>query len=228
MKRCDSCFALTPERLLIQIGAPSRGTRLAPSRAMEQPRHHTRSYWETDTPAPLAHPPLAGDFECDVAVVGAGFTGLTAALLIKRAGLRVALLEAREDVALGESGRTTAHLTEVLDERYRRLITDFGREGARLASRAQRDAITWIERIVAVEGIECGFRRVPAFLYTEHERDVTKLREELTAMRKAGLAARLTREVPVRFPVRAGIRVEAQAELHPRDYLRGLAERIPG
>jgi glycine/D-amino acid oxidase-like deaminating enzyme len=86
----------------------------------------------------------------DVAVIGAGITGLTAALLLKRAGRRVAVLEAGT-IGGGVTGFTTAHVTEVLDTRWFRLKKDFGRDGAALAARSQRAALERIAALVAEE-----------------------------------------------------------------------------
>jgi heterodisulfide reductase subunit A-like polyferredoxin len=54
--------------------------------------------------------------QCDVAVIGAGITGLTAALKLKSLGRSVILLDMNE-VGAGDTGHTTAHLTAVLDTR---------------------------------------------------------------------------------------------------------------
>ncbi|MEW5858486.1 MAG: FAD-binding oxidoreductase, partial [Cyanobacteriota bacterium] len=60
------------------------------------------------------YPQLASDITVDVAIVGGGITGLTAALLLKQAGLRVAVIEASQ-IGSGVTGYTTAHLTEAAD-----------------------------------------------------------------------------------------------------------------
>lgn len=67
-----------------------------------------------------AQPPqfqkLGRDFPADVAIVGAGISGMTAAYLLSRAGKRVAVMD-DGNAASGETGRTTAHLTCALDLR---------------------------------------------------------------------------------------------------------------
>ena len=65
----------------------------------------------------------------DVAVIGGGITGVTCAWMLKRAGKSVALFEA-DEIASGVTGRTTAHLTEVLDTRFHQLISYFGEDAA--------------------------------------------------------------------------------------------------
>lgn len=198
--------------------------------------NYTTSVWSDAAPAPrypaLPSPSLAradqavGDV-FDVAIVGGGVTGLTAARLLARAGKRVVLLESRR-IGKGETEKSTAHLTEVLDVRFQRLLSRFGEDGARLCARAQREAIATIQRLVIEERIDCGFARVPGYLYAEDAGDLAPLREEAEAARRLGVDAELTAEVPLPFPVAGGVRFAGQAQLHPRAYLHGLADGLAG
>ena len=180
----------------------------------------TESLWRgTHTLGAFA--PLAGDLSADVAIVGGGIPGLTAAVILARAGQRVVLLE-RDGVGSGETGHTTSHLTEAIDARYHSLIRDFGEEGAKLAARSSREAIDWIESLVHQAGIDCGFERVPGYLYTERQSDLEKLADELDAARRAGCAVEWVDDVPLPFPTRGGIRWAQQAQVHATAYLDGL------
>ena len=185
------------------------------------------SVWQATTPPDGPFPSLEHDLEVDVAIVGGGVSGLTAAVLLKRAGKRVAVLE-KGRIAAGETGHTTAHLTEVVDTRFRTLEQDFGEAEARLVAESSRDAIAQIESLVQEHGIECGFRRVPAWLYTERESEVDQLLEERDAARRAGLEVQYIGHVPLPFAVKGALRFERQAELHPREYLLPLARTVPG
>ena len=77
----------------------------------------TQSSWLGTAPAPPPYAPLRENTQADVVVVGAGIAGLTTAYLLAREGQQVVV---REDGAIGsgESGRTTAHLSNALDDRY--------------------------------------------------------------------------------------------------------------
>ncbi|MGI8785904.1 MAG: FAD-dependent oxidoreductase [Acidobacteriota bacterium] len=161
----------------------------------------------------------------DVAIVGAGVTGLTAALLLARAGRKVVVLD-KSSIATGESSRTTAHLTEILDTYSHRLIEDFGLHDARLMATSCRAALEQIAATVKSEKIACGFRRVNGYLYTEHEEDVAELREELEASRQLGMKASWTKKTPLPFSVAGALQFDNQAEFHPRRYLLRLAKII--
>jgi glycine/D-amino acid oxidase-like deaminating enzyme len=92
-------------------------------------------------------PPLEADRDVDVAVIGAGITGVTAAYLLKAAGKRVALVEASR-VGFGATGYTTAKLTVGHNLIYRDLVDSFGVEIAALYARSNQEAIDSIADLV--------------------------------------------------------------------------------
>ena len=189
---------------------------------MDAPHAAERSpLWSEGVSLPSL-PALAQDFTVDVAIVGGGVTGLTAALLLQRAGKSVAILE-RYGVAAGVTGRTTAHLTEALDTRYHMINRDFGEGGGRLAALGTRQAIDRIAAFVREEKIECDHGVVPGYLFSETEEDVPALEKERDAARAAGLYVELTRGAPLPFKVAAALRFPNQAQVQPTAYLKGLA-----
>ena len=141
-----------------------------PSATREAPRRTagpampkaSQSLWIASTRYPRFEP-LKGDLRVDVAVVGGGITGLTAAALLAAAGKTVAVVEASR-IAGGVTGYTTAHLTEVVDCSFGTLISHFGEEGARLAVEATHASLERIARFIEDRQIDCGFRRVPRLL----------------------------------------------------------------
>ncbi len=182
------------------------------------------SLWLEDTELP-AFPPLQGGLQTDVVVVGAGISGVTASLLLQRAGKRVVLIEARR-IGHGETGHTTAHLTEVLDARYHALESKFGREGAHLAAESSRAATDRIETFVRELGVDCGFEHVPGYLYAEDERQRTDLEKEFESLQRVGAEVSWVESFPLSFHVDGALRIERQAQLHPLRYLRALAARF--
>ncbi|HEV8315262.1 MAG TPA: FAD-binding oxidoreductase [Burkholderiaceae bacterium] len=116
------------------------------------------SYWTASAPAFV---PRASDLppQCDVAIVGGGFTGLSAALALSRRGASVVVLEAGERVAAEASGRNGGHVNNGLAVDYAEVAAKVGVERARAWYHAYDDAVDTVERIVRGEAIGCDFVR---------------------------------------------------------------------
>lgn len=184
------------------------------------------SLWIATQPGP-SFPRLQEELEVDVAIVGAGITGITAALLLKERGLKIALIEALK-IGRGVTGHTTAHLTEALDARYYKLIADFGKERTRLVAQSQRVAIEQIAQWVKNYHLDCGFEFIPGYLYTENQEGEMEIEKEAEAATELGLSVNLVQEPPLPFALPRALRFENQAQFHPREYLLPLAQRIAG
>lgn len=179
------------------------------------------SIWLMTEPG-MRFEPLDGNLEVDVAVIGAGITGLTAALFLKEAGRQVAVIE-RGSVAAGATGTTSAHLSTLIDASYASIETTSGSAAARRTAEAMTAAIDAIEARVRRHGIDCGFARMPGFLYAELGGDAAAVEREFEAARRAGLPAAMIESVPLPFRPGRGLRVEDQAAFHPVAYCNGLA-----
>ena len=83
----------------------------------------------------------------DVCVVGGGIGGLTTAYLLQKEGKSVCVLESYE-LGSGQTGRTTAHFSNALDDRYFNLEKLHGAEGARLAAESHTAAIQKVAEII--------------------------------------------------------------------------------
>ncbi|MER6976583.1 FAD-dependent oxidoreductase [Streptomyces carpinensis] len=181
----------------------------------------TGSYWVETAPGPPPRPPLAEDLDVDVVVIGAGMAGLSTAYELTRAGLGVAVLEARR-VAEGVTGHTTAKLTALHTLIYDKLRRTRDAEAARLYARSQSEAIEHAEALVDELDIECEWEPRSAYTYVRDPDRVAELRAEAEAAREAGLPASFVTETGLPFPVAGAVRVAGQAQFHPRRYLLAL------
>jgi len=130
-------------------------------------------------------------------------------------------------VAEGETCRTTAHLSAVLDDRFFRLESLLGENGARLAAESHMAAINRIEAIVREEGISCNFERLDGYLAALSDDQREDFDKEREAARKAGFAdleAHTSVPVPginMHAPV---MRFPRQTTFHIMKYIKGLAK----
>ncbi|HMC70323.1 MAG TPA: FAD-binding oxidoreductase, partial [Mycobacteriales bacterium] len=185
-----------------------------------------RSLW-IGTSAAVEHEPLAGDCRVDAVVVGAGIAGLTTARLLVDTGMTVAVVEAGE-VCAGVTGYTTAKVTSLHSAIYSRLVHTWGTERAAVYAAANQAAIAKVRALAAADGIECDLEDASAYTYTETAEGVETIERELDATRQVGLDATATADVDLPYQVRAAVRIDHQAQFHPRKYCIGLADAIVG
>lgn len=207
----------------LRRAAVGRGTSLAISPCMHD------SYWQSSAPLP-AFPALSRNLRVDVVVIGAGITGITAAYLLKRAGLRVVVLD-RGTVASGDTGVTTAHLSCVTDVTLTDLVRAFGEDHARAVWDAGLASMWQIAECVDAERISCGFAWVPGYLHAPLDRpveddDVDRLKKEARVASDLGFDASFVDAAP--FLGQPAVEFAGQARIHPLRYLSGLAATIEG
>jgi glycine/D-amino acid oxidase-like deaminating enzyme/nitrite reductase/ring-hydroxylating ferredoxin subunit len=178
----------------------------------------------SDTPS---FPPLADDARANVCVIGAGIAGMSIAYMLTRAGKAVVVID-DGPIGGGETGRTTAHISNALDDRYFRLAKLFGDDGARNAAESHTAAIQRIESIVDTEDIDCDFERVDGFLFLGKDDKRDTLVDELEASHLAGLRdTGIFERAPLdAFNTGPTLRFPRQAQFHVLKYLNGLARAI--
>jgi glycine/D-amino acid oxidase-like deaminating enzyme len=195
--------------------------------------HRSSSMWLEQFPGSLRpRPPLAGERDCDVAIVGGGFTGLWTAYYLKRhqPDLRVVVLE-REIVGYGPSGRNggwaigglsgspSAYGCSPDDERIRRALA------------ATHEAIDEIAAVVAREQIDCGFLKAGALTLATSEPQWQRLRARDDEGTAAGhgtpddrlLSAAETAALVDARGLRGGRHTPHAARINPARLARGLA-----
>ncbi len=169
---------------------------------------------------------LNGKPSFDAIVIGGGIAGLSAAYMLRRDGMKVAVLEAGR-IASGVTGYTTAKVTALHGLIYSDLLERHGAKRAAAYAAANSTAIDLVRSIVDAEGIECELERQDAYTYAETNEGADAIRREAIACREIGLDAELAYDVPLPFPVSAAVRLRNQAQFHPRAYCLGLAGGDP-
>lgn len=183
------------------------------------------SVWVATGPQQPELPELEGEVRADVVVLGGGIVGITTALLLKEAGMRVVLLEAGR-LACGVSGYTTAKVSSQHGLIYAHLRSAFGADAARTYGQANEAALAWVAARVADDGIDCDLRRQSSYAYVTSGAKRAEVEREAEAAIAAGLPATLVETTPLPYPVAAAVRFDDQAEFHARKYLLALAEQL--
>jgi glycine/D-amino acid oxidase-like deaminating enzyme/nitrite reductase/ring-hydroxylating ferredoxin subunit len=187
---------------------------------------HSRSVWMTMPDGPL-FAALPDDAVTDVCIVGAGIAGMSTAYLLAHEGLSVIVLD-DGPIGGGETGRTTAHLSNAIDDRYIDIEHLHGQEGARMAADSHTTAINRIEAIAREERIACDFERLDGYLFLAPGDAPSLLEQELEASHRAGLTGvELFTKTPFTgFGDVPCLKFPQQGQFHPLKYVTGLAQAI--
>ncbi|MBL8095529.1 MAG: FAD-binding oxidoreductase [Anaerolineales bacterium] len=187
----------------------------------------TPYWWDTVAfPAGEQEPPAGA---VDVAVIGAGITGLSAALELARRGLRVAVLETHT-LGWGASSRNGGQVLTGLHAAPEHLIKHYGLDLARRMFAASLDAIADVERLTHAEAIDCDFARTghlevaaraghfPGFIESAATLE-REFKHRLHLLGKEQVAAELGTDAYF-----GGILDEHSATVNPARFTAGLAE----
>lgn len=168
--------------------------------------------------------PLRGNVEADVCIIGAGISGLTIAYLLSKKGLKVVVLD-DGPILSGETQRTTAHLSNALDDRYYEIERVHGETCSKIAAESHSEAIDFIETFIKTEHVACDFSRVDGYLFLGPDQSTDLLDKELEAAHRAGLSTveRLTRVPLPNIQTGPCLRFPMQGQIHPTKYLSALA-----
>lgn len=187
---------------------------------------YTPSLWLKDAPAP--GPALETDVHCDVVVVGAGYTGLSAGIALAEAGADVTIVEA-EYAGFGASGRNAGHLTPTIGKDLPSVLRIYGRETGAALARLADEAVEHTEVMIKSRGIDCEYvahGNVIAGIHPGHE---DRLRAAAAAAGALGAAVRMlerdeldSRGLP-NF-INCAALEERGGVLDPGKYVRGLRQ----
>ncbi|MDT0651194.1 FAD-dependent oxidoreductase [Autumnicola edwardsiae] len=181
-----------------------------------------QSLWSSFATAPAQYPKLEGDIAVDVAIIGGGITGITAAQVLSERGFKVAVLEARS-IGHGTTGHSTGNLYIIIDELLSSLKAKYDKGVVKRVLQSRKDALEKIEQNVRNFQIDCDFSRQPLFLYEDANN--MKILEERKVAEEIDLAfTELAEDFP--FEQDMGIRLENQAQFNPLLYVLGLADAL--
>jgi glycine/D-amino acid oxidase-like deaminating enzyme len=197
-------------------------------------RYADVSYW-LETAGDLApRPSLDGTTDADVAILGAGYTGLWTAfyLLRRQPGLRVVIAEG-EIAGFGASGRNGAWCAPDLNISMDRLARLHGEDGARRVQQATYDAVDEVGRAAAEAGMDAGFHKGGELLVARGPHHVPAIEAAYRDYERHGFgdryrlldAAGVAEKVRIAGAV-AGLWSPTAAVIHPGRLVRGLATAV--
>lgn len=190
--------------------------------------------WWDQTVTPQTWPTLQGDIEVDVAIVGGGFTGLSAALHLAQAGAQVALLDS-EHIAWGASGRNGGFCClggTMLDDAT--LDRQFGEQERLLLRQTEKTAVQLVDQLLRDHKIDVDRHSAGETELAHRRKDMIALRAKLPAIaRNYGVSGRIhdqqdLAEIGMNGPFFGALTVPIGFALNPAKYAQGLAAAAHG
>src|SRR5574341_182363 len=188
----------------------------------------TNPLWTEQYPRPAALPAAAPPDQVDVAIIGGGYTGLSAALHLAKSGASVAVLE-RETIGWGASSRNGGIVSPGLKQSIRKIFRMYGPEMGREFWQAGLDAIHLLDSLVREESIDCDWQPTgyaemackPAHFY-HFQQQARWLKDHLGYEARAIPPSDLAGEIGSTF-YHGALVGEVGGTLHPAKYVFGLA-----
>ena len=185
-------------------------------------------FWHTTVKMPDASILTPIPEKVDVAIIGGGYTGLSAALTLAKRGVKVVVLEA-ETIGWGASSRNGGMTLTGLKVSMQTIIKKYGRDLAKELFQASIDSVNTVEEIVKEENINCGFARTGHLLAANKPKHYKALKDEVDFMakefgHKVHLVPPKDLHSEIGSAVYHGALVdEVSAGLNPAQFVAGLA-----
>ena len=189
------------------------------------------SFWYADIGLPYRRAPLAGDTTADVAIIGAGYTGLWTAYYLKQAnpGLDVLVID-KDFAGFGASGRNGGWLTGGFAWTHRRYLQDSSEHAVRAMVAAMNGTVDEVIRVAEAEAIYADIRRTDELMVATNRAQMTRLKAEVAHRRHWGEDSRVSEmgaadlATRVHIPNALGAMVVSNvARIQPAKLVRGLA-----
>src|ERR1700733_2637818 len=198
--------------------------------------YRSLSYWLSSVPGELAPAdPLPGDLDVDVAIGGAGFTGLWTAYYLSRAdpSLKIVICE-REIAGFGASGRNGGWCSALFPASLAKLERMAGRDAAIAQHRAMQQTVDEVGRVAAAEGIDCHWAKGGTVALARSATQLERAKEEVAEARSFGfgqedlrlLSAAEAADIAGATGVIGGTFTPHCAAIHPARLVRGLADAV--
>jgi glycine/D-amino acid oxidase-like deaminating enzyme len=192
------------------------------------------SFWYADIGLPYPRAPLAGDTTADIAIIGAGYTGLWTAYYLKQANPALDVVVIEKDFAgFGASGRNGGWLTGGFAWTHRRYLETSSEAAVRAMVEAMNGTVDEVIRVTEAEGIEADIHRTDELMVATKPAQLARMQTEVAHRRHWGEdgrvfemnAADLAERIHIPGALGAMV-VTNVARVQPAKLVRGMAKAV--
>lgn len=184
------------------------------------------SIWDKDTKHSVISDKNDKDHtKTDILIIGGGITGLTIAYYLKDSKYKVMIID-HDQVGKGVTKNTTAKISYLQETIYQDLEKNFNLKTSKLYFDSQMEASKIINSIIKKEKINCDIKNVDAYLFTNDEKNVTKINKERDILLGFDIQSEEVTSLPIKFPMIYGFKVKGTYVFHPLKYVDGILNSI--
>lgn len=181
------------------------------------------SVWNDPVAPRTTYPTMIEEANADVIIIGGGITGITAAYLLSKAGIKTIVVEG-DRVGSGTTSNSTGNLYATVDNYLSRVKELWGQDVATQVARSRAEAVDSMEQLIQDLDIFCDFQRCPQYLIATDPAQEDRLNQEKQVLEGAGISVSWVEELPFSLSFVKAIRIENQAQFHPAKYVEALAQ----
>ena len=182
------------------------------------------SYWILSSENKKNYKSLDCDINTDYLIVGGGIAGLTTAYLLAKENKKVTIVEASE-IGYGASGRNTGKITSQHGLIYSNIENTYSDEKARLYYEANEDGLKLVKDIIEENNIDCNFKLVSGFVYTQTEKYIKKLKKEYEVCKALNIPCEYLDDIEgIPLNIKGALSFKNQGQFNPKKYVDALAQ----
>lgn len=182
-----------------------------------------KSYWMLSSKS-NDYKSLKNDIDTDCLIVGAGIAGLTTAYLLSKENKKVVVVDA-DKVGYGASGRNTGKVTSQHGLIYDSIKKRYSSEKAKLYYEANEEGLDLIQNIIKEYNINCNFKLVPSFIYTQEDEYVEQLKKEYETCKELNIPCEYYDKIKgIPLETKGALCFRNQGQFNPKKYVDALAK----
>ncbi|UEL48394.1 FAD-dependent oxidoreductase [Terrisporobacter hibernicus] len=182
------------------------------------------SYWILSSEKKKSYEDLNSDISTDYLIVGGGIAGLTTAYLLAKENKEVTIVEA-DEIGFGASGRNTGKVTSQHGLIYSTIEKEYSSEKARLYYDANEEGLKLIESIIKENNIDCNFKIVPSFVYTEEEKYIKDIKKEYEICKELNIPCEYMDSIEgTPLSIKGALCFKNQGQFNPKKYVDALGK----
>ncbi len=163
--------------------------------------------------------------ETDILIIGGGITGLTTAYFLMGQKKKVTLID-QGKIGTGVTSKSTAKINFLQGISYQTIEKNFSRKASQLYFKSQLEAMNIIKCIVAKHQIDCDLDAVDAFIFTNEEKNIDKIKKEKDLLSSWDIKCKEVQHLPIPIPMIYGIGVSNTYVFQPVKYICALRKII--